>query len=111
MRGEQYNRYGRKHYENNKEYYIAKAEVRRKAAHSFVRNLKHNQPCMDCRVAYPFYVMQYDHRPGEKKSASIGHIGQKGWSQKRILEELAKCDLVCANCHMDRTHQRRQKAP
>lgn len=25
----------------------------------------------------------------------------------KLKEEIAKCDLVCSNCHRDRTHRRR----
>ncbi len=27
-----------------------------------------------------------------------------------LLEEVAKCDIVCANCHRERTFQRRKNA-
>jgi hypothetical protein len=30
-------------------------------------------------------------------------------TKKAILNEIAKCDAVCANCHRERTHQRRTK--
>ena len=28
-----------------------------------------------------------------------------GFSNKKVLEEIAKCDIVCANCHRIRTHR------
>jgi hypothetical protein len=34
----------------------------------------------------------------------------KRWSREKILAEVAKCDLVCANRHLDRTHVRSQEA-
>jgi len=46
--------------------------------------------------------MQWDHRPGFGKlvelSAAFGD-----WSREDILTEIAKCDLVCTNCHIIRT--------
>lgn len=62
-------------------------------------------PCLDCGVKYPPYVMQFDHTRG-KKLFTIGENRHR--SEKQILEEIAKCDLVCANCHAERTYQRRQ---
>ena len=41
--------------------------------------------------------MEFDHRIAETKVASVGNM--KGGSLKALLEEITKCDLVCANCH------------
>lgn len=65
-----------------------------------------NGPCTDCQIHYPYYVMQFDHVRG-KKRFNIAHA--KSYSDKVILEEIAKCDLVCANCHAKRTYLRRQR--
>ena len=48
--------------------------------------------------------MDYDHRPGTKKKFNVSVI-RKGKAE--ILKEIEKCDLVCANCHRIRTHNRR----
>jgi len=53
--------------------------------------------------------MHFDHRPGEKKDFEIG-FAVRGYSRTRILAEIAKCDLVCANCHAVRTYRRRHGA-
>lgn len=75
--------------------------IRRSA---FIANHKAD-PCMDCGCKYPHYVMQFDHVRGEK----LFCIGEgRNRSQEKILEEIAKCDLVCANCHAERTYQRLQ---
>lgn len=61
---------------------------------------------MDCGVQYPYWVMQFDHRPDEVKEFTIGASVDKR-SKAAVMAEIAKCDVVCANCHADRTHQRR----
>ena len=60
---------------------------------------------MDCGRVFPHQVMQWDHRPGEEK---LGDISAANWSWTRdeVLAEIAKCDLVCANCHAIRTFER-----
>jgi hypothetical protein len=63
-----------------------------------------NRPCMDCHKNYPAYVMDLDHVRGEKLTA-VGHIGP--CSLKKLLDEIAKCDVVCSNCHRERTYLRR----
>jgi hypothetical protein len=52
---------------------------------------------------YPTYVMQFDHVRGVKEF-EIGQAQRLQVSTARLFAEIAKCDLVCANCHMERTH-------
>jgi hypothetical protein len=53
--------------------------------------------------------MDFDHRdPSEKLSGVTRMIGRSG--TPRILAEVAKCDIVCANCHRTRTFTRRADA-
>lgn len=95
---------GRKHYENNKEYYIQKSDRRKKEIQELIQEKK-ECPCTDCKKRFPFYVMDFDHREGEEKD----FIVSRGWltgSKKRVLDEIAKCDVVCANCHRIRTYRR-----
>lgn len=64
-----------------------------------------NVPCLDCSIKYPWYVMDLDHVRGHKKfdlSKATSHIRSIG----SIMEEIAKCDPVCANCHRQRTFVR-----
>lgn len=61
-----------------------------------------DQPCADCGIQYPPCVMEFDHVRGTK-SFNIG--GNSSWlSHQKLLKEIEKCDVVCANCHAMRTH-------
>ena len=63
-------------------------------------------PCADCGLAFPSYVMQFDHRDSSQKNYTVTRmIGRAG--RQKIVEEAAKCDIVCANCHRKRTYRRR----
>jgi len=64
-----------------------------------------SKPCMDCGGSFPTECMDFDHRPGTQKLFGIA----TAWSVPlpRLLEEINKCDLVCANCHRIRTYQRK----
>ena len=63
-------------------------------------------PCLDCGLRFPSYVMQSDHRDSSDKRYTVTRmIGRAG--RAKILEEAAKCDIVCANCHRERTYRRR----
>lgn len=73
----------------------------------YVRRSKEASPCLDCGKPYPYYVMDYDHVRGEKTD-DISSMTQHYISFTRIQAEMDKCDLVCANCHRERTFQRQQ---
>ena len=67
--------------------------------------MKTDKACTDCGGVFPPEAMQWDHLPG---SIKLGEISAKirQWSRRLIFEELAKCELVCANCHAIRTYKR-----
>lgn len=69
------------------------------AYHEWLRPMK-VKPCQDCGRQYPPEAMDFDHVRGEKIK-SITDMWS--WSRDKVLVELAKCDLVCANCHRERT--------
>lgn len=96
----------RRHYQANKALYIERANARKRAVVQKVQALKEAEPCTDCGIKYPYYVMQYDHI-GDDKVMNVTRLARSAsWS--RILQEIAKCELVCANCHAARTHKRQQ---
>jgi hypothetical protein len=73
----------------------------------YIQELKSKTPCMDCKINYPYYVMDFDHVRGRKHKNVMELIPTL--SKKKIDEEIAKCEIVCSNCHRIRTHQRKLK--
>lgn len=81
-------------------------DLRRERNRQLIRDAK-DRPCSDCGIQYPYYVMQFDHVRGVKSfNVSVGWNN----SYERIEAEIAKCDVVCANCHAERTYQRMVEA-
>src|SRR5262249_28998692 len=68
-----------------------------------VNAIKEESPCKDCRKTYPHWVMQFDHLEGFKKFLEVSSMVKWGYSQDLVMAEIAKCELVCANCHANRT--------
>jgi hypothetical protein len=68
--------------------------------------LKADRPCADCGQSFHPAAMQWDHLPGRKKTADVATLARRG-SRKRVLAEIASCELVCANCHAVRSYLRR----
>lgn len=96
----------RKHYVNNKAYYLAKANKRRQELREQIQQLKASKPCMDCGIFYPYYVMDFDHIEQASTKVDIISWLVKSNSTKKLREEIKKCEVVCANCHRIRTYSR-----
>jgi len=87
----------------------ARLEQKRQRQREFsawFRGLKVDRPCADCGLVFDPAVMQWDHLPGTTKLANLSDLG-RGANRARVLEEIEKCELVCANCHALRTVSRR----
>lgn len=68
-----------------------------------------SKPCIDCLHAFPPVVMDFDHRNPEEKLFSISANFRT--NERLLREEIAKCDVVCANCHRIREGRRRAGLP
>ncbi|WP_436529112.1 hypothetical protein [Actinoplanes sp. HUAS TT8] len=95
----------RRWYQENRELYLARNARRRRERVDLLRTMK-SVPCMDCGVEYPYFVMDFDHREGEKKEFALAHGTRSVVGLERFMAEAEKCDVVCANCHRFRTAQR-----
>jgi hypothetical protein len=95
--------YDRRYYaERGRDARLARMRLWRGEARAWMDALKEGHPCADCGGIFPPYVMHWDHLPGHLK---IDAISAMVASRRRavVLDELAKCELVCANCHVMRT--------
>ena len=63
-------------------------------------------PCSDCGGRFHPVAMTWDHCVPQTKSGDVSTMIGKRHPKRQILAEIAKCDLVCANCHAVRTHER-----
>lgn len=90
-------------------------EVREKAAlikqkaieeaQRFMYEFLSNSICADCKE-YDFSVLTFDHVRGIKKMDVSAMVSQ-GYSINAIKDELSKCEVVCASCHMRRESKRK----
>lgn len=66
-------------------------------------------PCADCGGTFPPECMDFDHVDPSTKSFCVGK-GPASYGRERVLAEIEKCELVCANCHRVRTWKHRRTA-
>lgn len=102
--------YWKTYYKENRARLIEKAATRSKLDVARIREsliTAKDRPCADCNVKYAPWVMQFDHVPDRgSKTFTLSKAVRQKYSAKKIAEEIAKCDVVCANCHAERTYQR-----
>lgn len=110
-----------KRYKENFPGYRERENQRRRgnAAHREVENkrreillrkinlLKMDRPCYDCGGSFAPHQMDWDHLPQYQKSFNIGS-NQTSRSFESVIDEINKCQLVCSNCHRNRTETRKK---
>lgn len=99
--------YNKEWYANNKAPHkanVAKNNAIRLAEFKALVDEHKSSGCADCGKVYPSYVMDFDHLEDAVKVESVAKM--RGWSMARVTEEIAKCEVVCSNCHRERTHKR-----
>lgn len=80
-----------------------RARRRRVARQRVLQYLRAN-PCVDCGEC-DVLVLEFDHRHQHQKKAKVTELVTQARTWQRIEDEIAKCDVRCANCHRRRTHK------
>jgi hypothetical protein len=98
--------YKQEHYAANRQRYIANAGRRKQALiaerTAYLIELFRERPCVDCGETDPL-VLEFDHL-GHKNFDIAKGLPNRNW--QAVLNEIATCDVVCANCHRRRTSLR-----
>jgi hypothetical protein len=95
-------------YKKNKKRRLIRARIVRHERQKWNIELKDGKECTDCRRAFPYYVLHWDHITNDKVT-NVSKMIMQACSKEKILKEIAKCELVCANCHAERTFNRTSK--
>ena len=70
---------------------------------AYLRALKAERQCADCDGFFGTSDLHFDHRDPSTKRFNLAAAAFHGW--KAIKEEVAKCDVVCRECHSTRTRE------
>src|SRR6266498_2036316 len=102
------NAYARAYYAANSEKHkamVARRILERRIEMRTVVDVAKDVPCADCAGRFPIVCMDFDHLDRFVKSFTIGTVtsGRSSVSLTQLREEIAKCEVVCANCHRIRT--------
>ena len=68
----------------------------------YVYEVLSTSQCLDCGYGN-WLALQFDHRNPAEKVMDVSVLMSAGVGLARLKTEIAKCDVVCANCHTIRT--------
>jgi hypothetical protein len=104
--------YQRSWHQRNRARRIAKVYERRERIWEFYTQLKATSVCAQCGENHPA-TLQFHHCDPQKKDFNLSESVREGYSIERIKNEIAKCIVLCANCHAKEHYEwaRRNKKP
>ena len=73
------------------------AETRRRI-YEWYNEYKATLRCERCGFSHPA-ALDFHHRVPADKQFEIPRMVANGYSKEKILAEMAKCEVLCANCH------------
>ncbi len=86
-------------------------ETKRQKRLAVVNAIKAERGCMSCGESHPA-TLDFHHRDPMQKTLSVGTFVCRTTQIELILEEIAKCDVLCSNCHRKlHWQQRRPRKP
>jgi DNA-binding MarR family transcriptional regulator len=89
-----------------KEKTVTRTRDSRNNIRKYIQEVKQGQVCVDCKEDYPYWMMEFDHT-SDDKLFTIGRFQEITSDIEKIKLEIEKCEIVCANCHRNRTYARR----
>jgi hypothetical protein len=89
----------RRHYIAHKTQYVQRARARKQNCRQWFRAYKSQLKCSRCSETHPA-CLQFHHADPTLKEFSVGPSALTGLSLARIQQEIAKCIVLCANCHL-----------
>lgn len=96
--------YIRQHYKNNKQYYKDKAHNNRQKTRIWFKNYKYTLKCENCGFNKHPSALDF-HHIGNNKEFNVSQMRCLDMGINRILKEISKCRILCANCHRILHHE------
>lgn len=90
--------YSKVYYARNSDTEKARIYARKLELSAWLRKLKVDKTCNKCGENHPA-CLEFHHTDPLKKEVNLSAASTRGWSKKRILDEVRKCIVLCSNCH------------
>lgn len=103
-------RYQFQWHQDNKTERLAANYLRKAEIYQYVQSIKTTVACCDCGARHPA-VLQFHHRNREEKLFNISDAIKNKYSLEKVIAEIRKCILLCANCHAIRHWRETHRSP
>jgi hypothetical protein len=90
--------YNHKWYLKNSNYLIDKAKYKIAVLTAWLANYKSSLFCEKCGENH-VATLDFHHRNPTEKEYTITVMIRRGFTIKKVLNEISKCDVLCSNCH------------
>lgn len=90
--------YQREWYKKNKQEQIRRNKIIQAKKALFIREYKQNNPCIKCGEK-DIRCLQFHHINPNTKILEICKLVKNNVSLEKIINEVSKCVILCANCH------------
>ena len=90
-------------YLRNKDKVVARSTERKRKIRAWLNDIKSKMKCARCPESH-IATLDFHHRDPTQKDANVSKILADTFSKKKILAEIDKCDVLCANCHRKLHH-------
>ena len=90
-------------YKENPAPFMKRNKKRVEKCMQYIVDYLQKHPCVDCGESN-IIVLEFDHLPQYEKTTEVTKLAH--WGIKKVIKEIKKCEVVCANCHKIRTATR-----
>ena len=94
----------RRWYHSHRESEIKRIRRRSKSIQDWFQDHKKTLACSRCGYNRCSEALEFHHRDPSQKELDLATAIRYGWKIERILLEIDKCDVLCANCHREVEH-------
>lgn len=91
-------KYRKDYYINNHAKELERITKRKQKLKEWLKQYKSEVKCNRCPENH-IAVIDFHHMDVRKKELNISLVVRRGWSVKRIMKEIEKCEVLCSNCH------------
>jgi hypothetical protein len=102
------------HKEYHKKWYLENRDKQRKAQSDRKKELREwfqeYKSTLSCKCGEDHPATIDFHHSSGKKEHLVAHMANEGYSKERILAEIAKCTIMCANCHRKLHDKQRRRS-
>ncbi len=88
----------REWYHRNAEHAKSVVTERKKLIREWMTEFKSHLSCNKCGENHPATI-EFHHKDPKDKDIELSKVANNGWSIERIQKEIAKCEVLCSNCH------------